>query len=105
MNYGYVALLPNGWRKLASEMLEKIMKIDPTYEILDMKEKWGKMDVFSITSSDKYDEISAIENEYTQKSAHTCCKCGNPATKQSKGWILPFCDNCGTESEDKYVRF
>ena len=39
-------------------------------------------------------KISDIINKYTELSYRTCCVCGKPATKISKGWICPYCDDC-----------
>ena len=39
-------------------------------------------------------KISDIINKYTELSYRTCCVCGKPATKISRGWICPYCDDC-----------
>ena len=32
--------------------------------------------------------------KYEDLSYKTCISCGKPATKISKGWISPYCDDC-----------
>ena len=114
-NYDWLFLIPEGWTQIAQQMIEECEAINPTYTIEDMKEKWGELRVVSYikdynddewllpASNDK--EIEEIENKYIAQSAQTCCKCGRPATKVSTGWILPWCDDCGTDEEKYYKRF
>ena len=42
----------------------------------------------------KDSKIYDIIHKYEQISAKTCGVCGKPATKISKGWIYPYCDDC-----------
>ena len=39
-------------------------------------------------------KVDDIVEKYTDLSYRTCCVCGKPATKISKGWICPYCDEC-----------
>ena len=98
-NYEWLDLIPQGWVNIARKMIQECEAIDPTYTIMDMKEKWGHLDVYSYTQLDEDcfahpESIHNIEQRYWDISAKTCCRCGAPATKMSKGWVLPFCDNC-----------
>lgn len=36
--------------------------------------------------------LGDIIDKYEKLSERTCCVCGKPATKISKGWICPYCD-------------
>lgn len=83
-------------------MIAKCEKIDPHYTIHDLKEKWGRICVYSITHNNR---IRAIEQEYEEKSAKICCSCGKPAVKYSTGWILPWCNQCGNENDKFYKYF
>lgn len=38
--------------------------------------------------------LGDIISKYEDLSERTCCKCGKPATKITKGWICPYCDDC-----------
>ena len=42
----------------------------------------------------KDSKIYDIIRKYEQISAKTCGVCGKSATKISKGWIYPYCDDC-----------
>ena len=114
-NYEWLFLIPEGWMKIAQQMIEECEAINPTYTIEDMKEKWGELRVVSYikdynddewllpASNDK--EIEEIENKYIAQSRKTCCICGAPTTKVSTGWICPYCDDCGDKDEKFYKRF
>ncbi len=91
-NYEWLNCIPTGWMELGREMIEKCEAIDPDYEVCDMKEKWGHLDV--ISTSGNYD-IATIEEEYWKKSTEICAYCGKPAIMRTiSGWILPICDDC-----------
>jgi len=114
-NYEWLFLIPEGWVQIAQQMIEECEAINPSYQIEDLKEKWGELRVVSYikdyndtewllpASNDK--EIEEIENKYIEQSRKTCCICGKSATKISTGWICPYCDDCGDKDERFYKRF
>ena len=114
-NIDWVINLPRGWSTLAYRMIKECEAINSSYQIEDMKEKWGELRVSSyicdyedsdwMIPSCNDEEIEAIENKYIEQSRKTCCSCGQPATKYSTGWILPWCDKCGNKDEKFYKRF
>lgn len=92
--------IPDGWRKafgweLISEINNIYFSIAPQlredYYPIDIKEKYGALKIyFSV-----YDpSIESIIEKYSKLSEKTCICCGAPATKLSKGWISPWCDEC-----------
>ena len=102
-NYEWLEFsLPSGWGELGRKMIEECEAVEPDFEIIDLKEKWGMIRMYAYPCSDK---ITEIEHKYEKLSSHTCCKCGKPATKISTGWICPWCDECGTDEEKYYKRF
>ena len=40
-----------------------------------------------------------ILRKYEDQSARTCSCCGQPATRITKGWISPYCDDCCPQDE------
>ena len=90
-NYKWLNCIPDGWVELARKMIQECEAIDPTYYIIDLKEKWGTLCVTSISECNN-NEIYTIEEKYESLSGDICCKCGAPAEWYSTGWILPFCD-------------
>lgn len=103
-NYSWLYNIPDGWYTIGAEMIKKCETVDPQYEITDMKEKWGGIAVMSKCNMDYYKAIYALEDHYERLSTRICCQCGQPATKISTGWILPWCDECGTDAEENYRR-
>ena len=103
-NYDWLNLIPEGWEELGRAMIQECEAINPSYQIEDMKEKFGELRVVSYIQdyndnewllpacNDK--EIEKVENKYIKQSHKTCCICGKPATKISTGWICPYCDKC-----------
>lgn len=71
------ALLSHGWSYLFK------------YRITQIKEKFGELRWYDEFSTQ---DVQDIINKYEDISRHTCIVCGKPATKISKGWICPFCD-------------
>ena len=114
-NYDWLNLIPPGWENLARKMIQECEAINPSYQIADMKEKWGELRVYSfikdyndndwLIPSHNDEEIDKIEIKYIEQSSKTCCICGKPATKISTGWICPYCDDCGDKDEKFYKRF
>lgn len=108
-NYDWLNCIPEGWEEIGRQMIAECEAIDPSYQIEDLKEKWGELRVYSYIED--YDDIKrknkieAVENKYIQQSAKTCCVCGKPATRISTGWICPYCDDCGDKEEKFYKRF
>lgn len=93
-NYEWIELLPDGWHSLAKAMIDECMAADPTYRIIELKEKWGQMRVYSECATGCFSAIEAIEERYESKTGKVCVKCGAPATHYTTGWILPICNNC-----------
>ena len=100
-NYEWLDLIPSGWVELARKMLDEIKEVNPSYEVEDMKEKWGALRVYGWYEDEATYEII---RKYEKMSARTCCVCGAPAVKISTGYILPFCDKCGKDEEKYYTR-
>ena len=102
-NYEWVKInLPSGWTELGRKMIEECEAAEPNFEIIDLKEKWGSIRVSYYPYTDK---LRDIVYKYEHLSKQTCCKCGKPAIKISTGWVLPWCDKCGTDEEKYYKRF
>ena len=89
-----------GWRKafgiqMCKEIKQELKKHKFLYKyrIFQIKEKWGYLHWYD-SGHPKDSKIYDIIRKYEQISAKTCGVCGKPATKMSKGWIYPYCDDC-----------
>ena len=110
-DYTYTLLdeMPIGWYKafgvtMCEELAEKLKKADFLYDyrVVEIKEKYGELRWYDNGVPKKiYGEVSKIIDKYTELSRRTCVKCGNPATKISKGWISPWCDRCASHIKNK----
>ena len=63
------------------------------YRIVQIKEKFGGLRWYD-SGTPKDSELLDIIQKYNGISHQTCGVCGKPATKISKGWIYPYCDDC-----------
>lgn len=107
--YTTIDLIPIGWRiafgeKFAADLQEVINKLSEEKRdeiwITDVKEKYGMLRVYF---SYYTDELDRVLRKYEKLSTRTCIKCGRQATKISKGYTLPWCDDCAKESYQTMV--
>lgn len=110
-NYSYTVLdwMPIGWRnKFGIKMCKDIMKSLEAngninhFQIEDIKEKYGALRVYTYGSTMEIED--KILPRYERLSQKTCVVCGERATKISKSWIVPICDECANRDRpDSYV--
>ena len=94
--------VPEGWlktffRDLCQEMQDMLVRHNclDGYKVTQTKEKYGTLRWYDNgIPEDAWDEYMDIQNKYERISWHTCCHCGEKATKISQGWISPWCDEC-----------
>lgn len=106
-NFEYTELdfLPYGWRVAFGDSM--CDEIQSEYELLseeekeyfkitEIKEKFGGLRFYIAGGTEKmYDIIDKYEDfSYT-----VCIDCGKPATWQSMGYILYFCDDCKRKND------
>ena len=99
--YTFIDCAPKGWAKLCEDLcaelkplLEKVGYVDG-YKLCQVKEKYGGLRWYEWDVPAAIDkEYFALIRKYEELSYKTCCVCGAPATKMSRGWICPFCDKC-----------
>ena len=96
-SYTELDAIEPGWRKafgiqMCKDIRRQLIKERKLFKwrIVQLKEKWGYLHLYHNGSDKIYDII----HKYEQISAKTCGVCGKPATKISKGWIYPYCDDC-----------
>lgn len=89
-----------GWYPLIIECFDELQEIvdnNPefeNFEIVQVKEKYGQLTIYSGYSWDIFDDIL---DEYMEKSLHVCEWCGtleNVDMKVWHGWYSTLCDNC-----------
>lgn len=97
-SYTELDAMEPGWRKafgiqMCKDIRKQLIKERKLFKwrIVQLKEKFSGMRLYSNFASD---ELYNIIDKYEQISYKTCGVCGKPATKISKGWIYPYCDDC-----------
>ena len=97
--------MPTGWRiRFGDEMVEEInqelkkFNYENEYRILQIKEKWGELRWYDGAIPHGCNVWKIIE-KYSALSRIICIKCGDLATKESQGWISPYCEDCAQELE------
>ena len=91
--------MPPGWRaafglQMCEEIKQELLKTKGhiyDYRIDQIKEKYGGLRWYDHNTTMA---IQKIIHKYESISFRTCINCGKPATKISKGWISPYCDDC-----------
>ena len=88
-----------GWDDLLLDLDGRLAEIDPSYTVLQAKEKFGTLrfyvsasDGAAPGSSDRMREQIMLAED---KSAHICEVCGADGAKaRHTGWIKTLCDDC-----------
>lgn len=96
--------IPDGWGssfgdRLLKELREAIIedggrKYLHSVRIMDIKEKWGRLEIYLNAYGDK---TFKLIQKYGEISESVCITCGKPAvgyTNMKSGWICPYCDDC-----------
>ena len=100
--YGCIA--PDGWKDIVEKTDEMLARIDPDYEITQVKEKYGTLRYYFTTGveQEKREIMYALVGYAEFKSAHTCEVCGKWGELRDGGYIRTLCDTCyGVEDEDE----
>ena len=101
IDYTWLDYMPIGWRiafgeQLCKEIKEELIKNNEldSYKIIQIKEKFGGLRWYDNSGLPGMQFIVA---KYEALSEKTCINCGKPANWISKGWIIPYCDDCATK--------
>ena len=105
----YLDDMPDGWRRaFGKQMCEEIRKVLIKggylydYRIAQVKEKFGGLRWYDEGApASIYRELVDTIVKYEMLSYRTCICCGRPATKISKDWVSPFCDECAEKLSDR----
>ncbi len=90
--------MEDGWLRrfgmdMMKELRKQLKKDDYLYKlrITQIKEKFGGLR-FYVASATK--EVYDIINKYEKLSFGICIDCGKDAKYLTRGWILPYCEDC-----------
>ena len=102
-----------GWHPLIKELEEKLNAIDPDFELLQVKEKFGGLryyvgmvsanhDADKANAGEKLDQFHQLIALAEAASTHICEECGKPAeTKSYSGWLKTLCDEHAAERSSR----
>ena len=92
---GWFPMLTELSDKLDAIFREKYLESMESFEVLQVKEKFGTLR-FYVSSAP--DEIYELIDEYEKKSGTICETCGKTGTlKESHGWFMTVCEECFNE--------
>jgi hypothetical protein len=114
--YGCIA--PDGWKWIVEDCDRLLARLDPEYEIHQVKEKFGTLRYYygSVADRDTREVMDAVVDRAESLSAGTCEACGNSSKvsnldrgikwdstavlKSTRGgnWFKTICDTCDVEN-------
>jgi hypothetical protein len=82
-----------GWHQLIKDLEEKLNAIDPNFELLQVKEKFGSLRYYtSFTAVDGQARFDALISIAEETSDHICEVCGQPGENTpTRGWYKTLC--------------
>lgn len=73
---------PASWTPIIEEIHNKLLKLDPDYSTVQIKEKFGGLRFYFHTENyDKAEEMHDFVNQKETESYKICIHCGDPQTK------------------------
>ena len=99
-SYTLLDSMPEGWlKRFGVELCEDLKKalakgdrnIKKSFRIYEIKEKYGYL---KITCNWYTAPITDVLRKYEKLSRKTCIHCGHRAKWLSKGYVLPYCNDC-----------
>ena len=83
-----------GWHDLIKTLEEKLNKIDPEFELLQVKEKFGGLRYYANTSNaDENTNFHQLISLAEEASFHLCEVCGEPGeNKATHQWLKTLCE-------------
>lgn len=86
--YWYSIDVGPGWYQLVIDCDRDLTEIDPSYEVCQIKEKYGGLRYyFSTKKADLIPQMDAVVEKYEEIASRTCEVTGRPGVlMQSRGW-------------------
>lgn len=96
MTLKYVPEFGDGWKDLVEATLARIESIDPEYEVLQIKEKFGSLRWYGESSYEHGTPnamlIGTLIRDTEKRSESICEQCGLPGRLMvRKGWFFTAC--------------
>lgn len=101
--------IPEGWYSFIEQMCEEVAQYleqagwkPEDYHIAQIKEKWGELRWYDEGHPEGMHDII---RKYETLSIHTCCECGKPAKYLTKGYVLPYCEECMPKFAKEHMKY
>ena len=89
-----------GWYPILARIEKQLRQIDPDYQVLQIKEKFGTLRFYLAWQYDELGKAAVAEAE--AEAARTYELCGSPGRLRIRNsWLRTVCNDCG-QSEDGY---
>ncbi|MFF5499474.1 hypothetical protein [Streptomyces aquilus] len=91
-----------GWHPVLLRLHERLLSLEPGYQLEDLKEKLGGVRIHvTATSAIALAEMRGVLTEAEKQSETICEFCGEPGRRRRRndapaGWIKTVCDDCYT---------
>ena len=77
-----------------NELMTWLQEDRKRFRITDIKEKWAHLCFYTNLISP---HLNQIIGKYSLISRFTCIHCGKPARWITRGWYMPYCQECADE--------
>lgn len=99
-----------GWLNLVNEAVEELSKIDPEIKIINIKEKFGRLDISIKTPNNDDISLHKVDNilfYIYKKSSYTCECCGseNAFPEETNYWTKTYCNDCHNLNKQGKIRY
>jgi len=84
--------IEKGWEPIVEKAAAALKELDDSIELMQVKEKFGGLRMYTNSYSD---EVDAILREAEEEASNTCEFCGATEQVSCKGsWLKTLCDTC-----------
>lgn len=85
-----------GWWPILDDLDSELNELNPSYDTVQVKEKFGTLRVYLQTESmtGDWDDYRTIVRRYELASSFICEQCGRYGKLRTDGWALTLCDDC-----------
>ena len=79
-----------GWHNLIDEVFDKLEKRFKMIKIIQVKEKWGGLRIYTDYSNEEFDKFI---QEIEKRSFTICEDCGSPGNLREGSWYRTLCEH------------
>jgi len=93
-----------GWHPLVRDLETELNKLDPDFELQQVKEKFGGLRYYAQTRTDFGTAFHHAIGVAEEKSLHVCEVCGEPGeTKATYHWLKTLCETHRAEDVARHL--